>query len=56
MAAAQWAPSPPIRRDLLGSQRMGEVLEGLAEQADVLVLNSPPVVPFAEHTMLRTGG
>ncbi len=45
-------PLPPNPADLLGSQRMGEVLDGLAGQAEVLVLDSPPVVPFADAAVL----
>jgi succinoglycan biosynthesis transport protein ExoP len=37
---------------LLGSERVQAVLDGLAEQADVILIDSPPVLPVADTALL----
>jgi non-specific protein-tyrosine kinase len=49
LAAGETAPNPP---DLLGSDRMGKLLEQLAEDADVVIIDSPPVLPVADSVLL----
>jgi capsular exopolysaccharide synthesis family protein len=43
---------PPNPAELLGSQRMGELLEELAQEADVVLVDSPPVLPVADTVVL----
>jgi len=43
---------PPNPAELLGSQRMQELLAELAQQADVVLIDSPPVLPVADATAL----
>ena len=45
-------PLPPNPAELLGSQLMSEVLEKLAAQADVLILDSPPVLSVTDAAIL----
>ena len=45
-------PPPPNPTELLGSPRMEAVLERLAARADVVLLDTPPVVPFADAAVL----
>jgi capsular exopolysaccharide synthesis family protein len=51
LASGTLPPSPP---DLLGSQRMNGVLETLKEQADMVLLDAPPVVGFSDAAILAT--
>ncbi len=41
-------PMPPNPSDLLGSQRMSLLVEQLRGQYDVVLLDAPPVLPFAD--------
>ena len=43
---------PPNPSELLGSQRMGQLLTRLAELADVVLFDSPPVLAVADATVL----
>lgn len=45
-------PIPPNPAELLGSRRMDEILDQLAERADVVLMDSPPIVPFADAAVL----
>jgi len=45
-------PLPPSPADLLGSRRMDRVLELLKEQADVVLLDAPPVVAVSDAAVL----
>jgi capsular exopolysaccharide synthesis family protein len=41
-------PAPPNPAELLASARMGDILRMLAEEADVVVFDSPPLLPVAD--------
>jgi capsular exopolysaccharide synthesis family protein len=43
---------PPNPAELLGSQRMQELLAGLAQQVDVVLIDGPPVLPVADAAVL----
>jgi succinoglycan biosynthesis transport protein ExoP len=43
---------PPNPAELLGSQRMGQLLAGLSEIADVVIYDSPPAVVVADTAVL----
>jgi len=43
---------PPNPAEMLGSQRMQELLHELAQQVDVVLIDSPPVLPVADATAL----
>jgi capsular exopolysaccharide synthesis family protein len=43
---------PPNPVEVLGSQHMQKVLHKLAEQADIVLIDSPPVLPVADATAL----
>jgi non-specific protein-tyrosine kinase len=45
-------PPPPNPPDLLGSARMDEILDRLTAKADVVLIDSPPVVAFADAAIL----
>ncbi len=49
---------PPNPADILGSQRMGELLDRLRAQADVVILDAPPVTVAVDASVLaaRTDG
>lgn len=47
-------PLPPSPADLLGSRRMDAVLATLKERADVVLLDSPPVVAVSDAAVLAT--
>lgn len=47
-------PLPPRPADLLGSQRMERVLERLASDADMVVLDAPPVMAVTDAVVLAT--
>jgi len=51
LASGTLPPSPP---DLLGSQRMNGVLETLKEQADMVLLDAPPVIGVSDAAILAT--
>ena len=41
-------PPAPNPRELLGSRRMGELLEQLRASFDVILVDAPPILPFAD--------
>jgi capsular exopolysaccharide synthesis family protein len=43
---------PPNPAEVLGSQRMGQLLAGLNEMADVVICDSPPAVAVADAAVL----
>lgn len=45
---------PPRPADLLGSQRMGQVLARLEEEADILLFDAPPIMAAADAVVLAT--
>lgn len=47
-------PLPPNSAELLGSQRMRHLLDTLGEQADYIVLDSPPVLALSDAAVLAT--
>lgn len=47
-------PLPPNPAELLGSQRMRAVLENLARDIDLLVVDSPPLRAFADAAILSS--
>lgn len=49
-------PVPPNPSELLGSQRMQELLSELQEQADMVLIDSPPVLVVSDTSLLATSG
>ena len=47
-------PLPPNPSELLGSERMGRLIEHLQGQADVLLLDSPPCLAVTDATVLSS--
>jgi len=47
-------PLPPNPSELLGSQRMRELIEQLKEEADVLLFDSPPVLAVTDASILAS--
>jgi succinoglycan biosynthesis transport protein ExoP len=45
---------PPNPSELLSSPRASELIEGLKEQADIVLLDSPPVLAVTDATILAT--
>jgi len=45
-------PLPPNPAELLGSKKMGQLLECIAEKKDIIVLDSPPVSALTDATVL----
>ena len=45
---------PPNPAELLGSQRMGQLLANLNELADVVIYDSPPVLMVADAAILSS--
>lgn len=45
-------PLPPNPAELLNSQRMGQVLEALKRSADLIIIDSPPVLTVADAAIL----
>jgi capsular exopolysaccharide synthesis family protein len=43
---------PPNPAELLGSRKMGLVMDQLKQRADILVLDTPPVLPVADAAVL----
>jgi len=43
---------PPNPAEMLGSQRMQELLDELAQQVDVVLIDSPPVLPVTDAAVL----
>ncbi|MCB9139527.1 MAG: CpsD/CapB family tyrosine-protein kinase [Caldilineaceae bacterium] len=47
-------PLPPNPAELLGSQRMHELLNRIKEQADIVIVDSPPATAVADTAVLST--
>jgi capsular exopolysaccharide synthesis family protein len=47
-------PMPPNPADLLGSPKMGQVIERLKELADVVLFDAPPVIAVTDAALLAT--
>lgn len=47
-------PLPPRPADLLGSQRMGALIERLQTQADMILFDTPPVTAVTDAAVLST--
>ena len=45
-------PIPPNPSEMLGSERMAELLRSLAEHADVVLIDCPPVLPVTDARVL----
>jgi len=45
-------PIPPNPQELLGSQRMKELLRRLEEEADIVVLDTPPILAVSDANVL----
>ncbi len=45
---------PPNPTELLGSERMSQVLEMVAHEHDVVIIDSPPVMPVSDALLLAT--
>lgn len=45
-------PAAPNPGELLGSRKMAELVEGLSGQFDHLILDAPPILPFADSLMM----
>jgi non-specific protein-tyrosine kinase len=45
---------PPNPTELLGSQSMGELLQQISSQTDVVLIDSPPVLPVADSALLAS--
>ncbi|MBW3614733.1 MAG: polysaccharide biosynthesis tyrosine autokinase [Actinobacteria bacterium] len=45
-------PIPPNPSEMLASKRTGELLRALAEHADVVLIDCPPVLPVTDATVL----
>lgn len=43
---------PPNPSELLGSARMSELLEGLAREADTIIIDAPPILPVTDAAVL----
>lgn len=47
-------PLPPNPSELLGSNRMAEVLQALESDSDVVLLDTPPVLPVTDATVVSS--
>jgi capsular exopolysaccharide synthesis family protein len=47
-------PVPPNPAELLGSQKMRDLIGGLARTFDRIIIDSPPLVPVTDATLLAT--
>ncbi|MBI2305617.1 MAG: CpsD/CapB family tyrosine-protein kinase [Chloroflexi bacterium] len=47
-------PLPPNPSELLGSQRMEEIIQELSEQADYVLFDSPPIIAVTDAAVLAT--
>ncbi len=47
-------PLPPNPSEVLGSNFMSQLLESLAERVDVVVIDTPPVLPVTDAVVLST--
>jgi len=45
---------PPNPSELLGSQRMTRLIEGLLERCDLVIFDAPPVLPVTDAVVLST--
>jgi non-specific protein-tyrosine kinase len=54
LAVLTSGPLPPNPADLLGSRRMDQVIAALAEQADQVFFDTPPVVAVTDAAVLAT--
>ena len=45
-------PLPKNPPDVLGSKKMGQIVEALRQQADMVLLDSPPVIGMADASLL----
>lgn len=45
-------PTPPNPAELLGSQRMNEVLQTFQAQSDIVVIDTPPLLPVTDAAVL----
>jgi len=41
-------PTPPFPAELLGSPRMAQILEAWRAQFDIIVIDSPPILPISD--------
>jgi non-specific protein-tyrosine kinase len=54
MSVLTSGPLPPNPAELMGSRRMGEIVAALAEQADQVFFDTPPVVAVTDAAVLAT--
>jgi capsular exopolysaccharide synthesis family protein len=47
-------PLPPNPSELLGSQKMKDLMEELTQQADIVLYDSPPLLPVTDGAVLAT--
>lgn len=47
-------PLPPNPSELLGSRRLGEVLAQLKNEADILLVDAPPIIAVADAAILAS--
>lgn len=47
-------PLPPNPSELVGSRRMGEIIAGLSEAADVVLFDAPPVIAVTDAAVLAS--
>ena len=47
-------PIPPNPSELLGSRRMGELINALLPHADIIIFDTPPVMAVADATILSS--
>lgn len=45
-------PIPPNPAELLGSRRMGALVDGLTDRADLVLFDAPPLVPVTDGAVL----
>ncbi len=45
-------PTPPNPADLLGSQRMSDIVDSLAKLADFVLIDTPPLIPLSDAAVL----
>ncbi|MEV5754584.1 polysaccharide biosynthesis tyrosine autokinase [Actinoallomurus sp. NPDC052308] len=48
-------PVPPNPSELLGTRRMQQILEELSENADYVIIDSPPLLPVADAAVIAPG-
>jgi len=47
-------PLPPNPSELVGSHRMGEIIAGLSQSADVVLFDAPPVIAVTDAAVLAS--